>query len=83
MNGKTIRKIMDRLEKNPTQIITSNLGSGCHARTYKTADGEVMHKVVLPGDTFETALVQLHFLLFDLGVDVGLTDEELKTLELK
>ena len=76
MKATTIRKIISRLEAEPNRIITSELGSGCHARLYK----DEFHKVVIPGDTFAMARTQLHYLLFDLGVDVGLTDEELKTL---
>jgi len=77
MNVKTIQKIIKRLDNEPNRIITSPLGSGCHARKFGDS-----HKVVIPGDTFEMAKIQLHYLLFDLGVDVGLTDEELKTLDI-
>ena len=78
MDISTIQKIIDRLDENPNKIITSPLGSGCHARRF----GGEFFKVVIPGDTFEMAKVQLHYLLYDLAIDVGLSDEELKTLEL-
>lgn len=78
MKTQTIQKIIKALDKEPDRIITSELGSGCHARKF----GTDFHKVVIPGDTFAMAKIQLHYLLFDLGVDVGLTDAELKTLDI-
>jgi hypothetical protein len=82
MDIKTIEKILKALEKEPDRIVTSNLGSGCHARRYGDAENGYFHKVVIPGDTFSMASTQLHYLLFDLGVDVGLSDDELKTLSI-
>ncbi len=76
---KTIKKIIDILEKNPQKTVINNLGSGCHARPY--GEKNEFHKIVIPGDTFEMVELQLHYLFFDLGVDCGLSDEELKTLE--
>lgn len=77
MKTETVQKIIDLLEKEPNRVIDSAIGSGCHARKF----GGDSYKVVIPGDTFSMARSQLHYLLFDLGVDVGLTDEELKTLD--
>ena len=75
MNTQTIQKIIERLTDEPNRKITSNLGSGCHARRYGENGG--FHKVVIPGDDFDMAKTQLHYLLFDLGIDVGLSEEEL------
>ncbi len=74
---QTIAKIIEKLEKEPNHVITGNLGSGCHARKF---DGD-RYKVVIPGDTFDMAKTQLHYLLYDLGVDVGLSINELRTLD--
>ena len=78
MNANTIQKIIERLDNEPERKITSNLGSGCHARRLD----ESGYKVVVPGDTFEQAKMQLHYLLFDLGIDVGLEPDELNEGEL-
>jgi hypothetical protein len=76
---ETVYTILCELEHNPNKVITNELGSGCHARAY--GEHNEFHKIVIPGDTFETAKLQLHYLLFDLGVDCGLSDAQLKTLE--
>jgi len=76
MDSRMIRRIIERLDKEPDKVITSNLGSGCHARKWEQ-NGETFHKVVIPGDTFADAKVELHYLLFDLGIDVGFDPEEL------
>ena len=75
MNAATIRRIIKRLDKEPNRVITS--GSGCHAQKYTDENGDHFHKVVGPGDTFSAAKMALHYLLFDLGVDVGMSTEEL------
>jgi hypothetical protein len=77
MDSRMIRRIIERLDKEPERVITSNLGSGSHARSYKDKEGNVFHKVVIPGDTFADAKMELHYLLFDLGIDVGFEPEEL------
>lgn len=77
MKTSTIREIIKRLDKEPNRVITSYLGSGCHARKYIDKDGLTFHKVVIPGDTFESAKLALHYLLFDLGIDVGFEPDEL------
>lgn len=76
MDARVIKEIIDRLDREPNRVITSQLGSGCHARRYEQ-NGEIFHKVVIPGDTFADAKMELHYLLFDLGIDVGLEPEEL------
>lgn len=76
---KTIKKIISTLENNPNKLITCNLGSGCHARPY--GENNQFHKIVIPGDNYDMAKSQLHYLFYDLGVDCGLSDDELKTLE--
>lgn len=76
MDTKIVREIIERLDKEPARVITSPLGSGCHARKYEQ-NGQVFHKVVIPGDTFADAKMELHYLLFDLGIDVGFEPEEL------
>ena len=83
MNTRVIKKIIERLDKEPQRVITSSLGSGCHAR--KFGDSNLLtssYKVVIPGDTFAAAKDQLHYLLFDLGIDVGLSTEEMNEGEL-
>ncbi len=77
MKPEVIQEIIKRLRDEPTRIITSTIGSGCHAR--KMDEGS--YKVVIPGDTFKTALTQLDYLLFDLGIDVGLDTKEIRDFE--
>lgn len=80
MDTETIAKIIKRLEAEPEAVITSTVGSGSHGRRMPNS---TVYKAVITGDSYSTALLALHYLLFDLGVDVGLSDEELKTLEVK
>uniref|UniRef100_A0A6M3KLV5 Uncharacterized protein n=1 Tax=viral metagenome TaxID=1070528 RepID=A0A6M3KLV5_9ZZZZ len=82
METEVIKKILEGLAKTPDKVITSNLGSGCHARKMPGTDAS-SYKVVIPGDTFQQAQIELHYLLFDLGVDIGLTVEELQDVGLK
>lgn len=74
-----IKQVIGELEANPNKVITSNLGSGCHARAY--GENKEFHKIVIPGDTFAMAELQLYYLLFDLGVDCHLSDDQLKALD--
>jgi hypothetical protein len=71
---KTIKEIIKRLDKEPNRIITSNLGSGCHARSFGVKLDK-SYKIVIPGDTFSMAKTQLEYLLRDLAIDVGLDNE--------
>ena len=74
METKTIAEILKRLNAEPERIITGSIGSGCYARRMPGNDS---YKLVIPGDTFQAALTELHYLLFDLGIDAGLSTEEL------
>ena len=81
MDIETVREIIKRLDEHPDKVITSHLGSGLHARRW-TQNGETFHKLVIPGDTFHQAKTELHYLLYDLGIDVGLEPEELRNGDL-
>ncbi len=74
-----IAQIIGELQNNPKKVITSNLGSGCHARPFGYK-GDKSYKVVIPGDDFDMALCQLHYLLYDLGIDCGLSQAQLEAL---
>lgn len=74
-----IAEILRRLEAEPNRVITSKLGSGCSARRLPETDS---YKVVIPGDTFAQAQIELHYLLFDLGIDVGMSVGELDKVAL-
>ncbi len=79
METKVIKEIIKRLKAEPERTITGSIGSGCHARSFGDIENK-SYKVVIPGDTFSAALGELHYLLFDLGIDVGLTCEELDNI---
>lgn len=78
---KVIAEVINCMMNNPEKVITGHLGNGCHARAYKTLNGQTMHKVVIPGDNFDMAKLQLKYLLSDLAIDCGLSDEKIDQLE--
>jgi hypothetical protein len=77
---KIIGKIITILESNPNQKITSTVGSGCHARPYGDKSDK-SYKIIIPGDNFDMVKSQLHYLLYDIGIDCGLSDSELAELD--
>ena len=73
--GNTIATIIERLKRSPSEVIKTRIGSGTSS---SRIEGTNTYKPVVCKDTYAQALMQLDYLLFDLGIDVGLSPEELE-----
>ena len=71
-----MKQTIARLDREPGKVITSPLGSGCLARRFGNKEARTC-KVVVTRDTFRAGKIELHYLLFDLGIDVGIEPDEL------
>lgn len=84
--AEVISDIIMTLKLNPQEEMTGYIGCGSHAR-HLNANGKApqctdagSRKIVIAGDSYDMALNELYYLLWDLAVELHIPDEKRELL---